>query len=96
MNLVNRDERELAIDLAADRLAYMVLAFGVLAIVAYRGFVLDQASWDLLALVVGTGFVGVGYRLWRRGASWSWALVLGITVAVAAFVAAALVFVGAR
>lgn len=35
-HLVPRDEREQGIDHAADRLAYLVLSFGLLAIVAYR------------------------------------------------------------
>ena len=98
MNVISRDEREMSIDRAADRLAYLVLAFGVLAIVAYRGIVLDQASWDLLLLllVVATGFVGLGYRVWKRAASVSWLLVLGITAVVAALVAVVLVLSGAR
>jgi hypothetical protein len=96
MNVITRDEREMSIDRAADRLAYLVLAFGVLAIVAYRGLVLDEASWDLLLLVVATGFVGLAYRIWKRAASVSWTLVLGITAAAAALVAVVLVSSGAR
>jgi hypothetical protein len=96
MKAIDRDERELAIDLAADRLAYLVLAFGVLAIVAYRGLVLDQASRELLALVIGTGFVGLAYRMWKRSASLRWALVIAGTAAVAALVAVVLVLVGVR
>jgi hypothetical protein len=96
MKAIDRDERELAIDLAADRLAYLVLAFGVLVVVAYRGLVLDQASWELLALVIGTGFVGLAYRMWKRAASFRWALVLAGTAAVAAFAAVVLVLIGVR
>ena len=96
MKVSTRDEREISIDHAADRLAYLVLAFGVLAIVAYRGLVLDEASWDLLLLVVTTGFVGLGYRIWRRAASVSWGFVVAGTAGVAALVAAVLVLIGAR
>ena len=52
-HLVPRDEREQGIDRAADRLAYLVLSFGLLAIVAYRSVVDGAASWDLLGLTWG-------------------------------------------
>ena len=96
MNVITRDEREISIDRAADRLAYLVLAFGVLVIVAYRGIVLDEASWDLLLLVVATGFVGLGYRMWKGAASVGWGLALAITAGVATLVAVVLVSIGAR
>ena len=96
MNVITRDERETSIDRAADRLAYLVLAFGVLAIVAYRGLVLDEDSWDLLLLVVATGFVGLAYRISKRAASVTWTLVLAITAVAAALVAVVLVSSGAR
>jgi len=47
-----RDERTVAVENASYRLAYVVISFGVLLSVIYRGFVLNQSSWDLLALVV--------------------------------------------
>jgi hypothetical protein len=42
-----RDEREARIDLAADRLAYLVVSYGLLLAVAYRSFVHADAwfSW---------------------------------------------------
>lgn len=63
--LGTRDERESAIDNAADRLSYLVLAYGILVIVGLRGLN-GEASWDLLALVVLAGAAGLVYRL-RRG-----------------------------
>ena len=46
------DEREVSIDRAADRLAYVVLSFGLLMVIAYRSFVEGVGSWELLGLVV--------------------------------------------
>lgn len=57
------DEREIAIDRAADRIGYIVLAFGILLDVAYRSFARAEAGWDLLGLVVLSGIVSLGYRL---------------------------------
>jgi hypothetical protein len=90
--LMPRDERETSVDQAADRLAYLVLSFGLLAIVAYRGIVERETSWDLLALVVLGGLVGTAYRLRQRVVSRRWELVLVGTVAVALAVAAIVAF----
>ncbi len=68
-SLVPRDERELSVDLAADRLSYLVLAFGLLGIVAWRSFANDEAPWDLLTLVIVSGIAGTLYRVWRGAVS---------------------------
>jgi hypothetical protein len=86
--LLVRDEREVNVDQAADRLSYLVLSFGLLAIVAYRSFAHGEAPWDLLGLVVLGGLVGSAYRIRRRAISGRWALLLGVTAAVALALAA--------
>lgn len=84
-----RDERELAVDLAADRLGYLVLSFGVLALAAYRSLAHGEVTWDLLALVVLGGAAGAVVRINRGVATWTWgraaigAAALGLVVAVA-------------
>jgi uncharacterized membrane protein len=94
-NLVLRDERESGVDLAADRVAYLVLSFGLLAIVAYRGFADGAASWDLLALVVLGGLVGTLYRLVQRALTREWAIV-GVATAVFALLVAAIIAFATR
>jgi len=91
-HLVRRDERESSVDHAADRLAYLVLSFGLLAIVAYRSFADGAASWDLLGLVVLGGLVGTLYRLSQRAVSREWMIVAVGTAAVALVVAAIVAF----
>jgi hypothetical protein len=86
-SLLARDEREAAVDDAADRLAYLVLSYGLLLIVAYRAFVDGQPSWELLALVVAGGVVGGAYRISRRTATREALIVVGITILAAAIVA---------
>ena len=54
---VIRDERSLAVENSSYRWAYFLLAFGLLVIVAYRGFVGHESNWDLLALVIMSGVV---------------------------------------
>jgi hypothetical protein len=87
-----RDEREDSVDQAADRLAYMVLSFGLLAIVAYRSFADHAASWDLLGLVVLGGLIGTLYRFQRRAVSRQWTVVAAGTAGVALVVAAIVAF----
>jgi hypothetical protein len=87
-----RDEREISVDQAADRLAYLVLSFGLLAIVAYRSFANGEASWDLLGLVVVGGLVGTAYRIQKRAVSRRWGLLLVLTVAVGLALAVVVTF----
>jgi hypothetical protein len=85
--LVPRDERELSVDLAADRLSYLVVSFGLLGIVAWRSFAKDEAPWDLLTLVIVSGISGTLYRVWRGAASSRWLVVGFVAVAIALVVA---------
>jgi hypothetical protein len=90
---LSRDERELGVDQAADRLSYLVLAFGLLIAVAYRGFANDESAWDLLGLVVLSGLVGVAYRARERVVSRRWMAAMIVTGAIALAVAAIVVVV---
>ena len=82
------DEREAVVRASADRLAYVVLSFGVLAIVAWRAIATGASSLDLLALVVASGAVSLLYQA-RHGAVSHRTMVLGaFALAVGGFVAA--------
>ena len=88
--LLVRDEREAGVDLAANRLAGIVLSFGILAIVAWRAFTQDEASWDLLGLLVLSGVVATGYRVTRRASSRRLVSVMAIAAAIGAVTAVVL------
>jgi hypothetical protein len=87
--LLARDERQVTVDRAGDRLAYIVVSFGALVIAAYRSFVEGQATWDLLALVLVGGLVAWTYRAANRVVDRPSTILLGITVLIAAAVAIA-------
>jgi hypothetical protein len=80
---IARDERTLAIENASYRLAYIVLTYGLLAAVAYRAFFLEQASWDLMGLVIAAGAITVGYQAFHRVLSRQ-AMLIGVVAAVVA------------
>jgi hypothetical protein len=94
-NLFVRDEREAAVEQGGDRLAYLVVSYGLLLVVAYRSLVERQASWDLLGLVVLGGIVSMGYRMTRRALSRNALALVGLTIAVC-IVVGALVALGVR
>jgi hypothetical protein len=59
-----------------------------LLVVAWRGLVYGAAPFELLALVVLGGVVGVVYRVWNRAMTRDSATVIGLTVLTALLVAA--------
>lgn len=86
-NRFPRDEREVAIDRAGDRLAYLVISYGLLGVVAWRSFVDGAATVELLALVILSGAVGAAYRARHRAFTRDSAIVLGVTILGALVVA---------
>ena len=53
---IESDERTVAVENSSYRIGFQIMVYGVLAAVAWRGLLLQQAAWDLLALVViGSG-----------------------------------------
>ena len=89
---VVRDERTVNVENSSYRWAYLLLSFGLLVIVAYRGLVWRESSWDLLALVVLGGFLTTVYQGAYRVFSGRWVLVAITTGLVAAAIAAAIAF----
>lgn len=86
-----RDERTDFVENTSYRWAYHLLSYGVLASVAYRSFVRDETSWDLLALVIAGGAVATLYQGTHRVLSWRWAILTWAGIALAFVIAASLV-----
>lgn len=87
------DERTLAVENASFRWTYLFLSFGLLAVVAYRGFALHEQSWDLLALVVLGGVLSAAYQGYHRVLSRQWAVACLLSVLSAAVLAGLVVWV---
>ena len=85
-----RDERAIAVENASYRWGYLLLAFGLLAIVAFRGLVLQETNWDLLALVIVSGFATTVYQGAQQVLSRRWLLITLATALLAAVIAAAI------
>ena len=85
---IDRDERTVAVENASYRWAYLFLSFGLLALVAYRGFVHHENSWDLTALVVLGGFLTAAYQWFHKVLTAQWAATCLLTILLAGALAA--------
>jgi hypothetical protein len=90
---VHRDERTVSVENQSYRWAYFVLSYGLLASVAYRGFVLDEQSWDLIGLVIVAGAIATLYQGKESVLNRRWLLLSALAAAVALILAVALVAV---
>jgi hypothetical protein len=88
---VVRDERTVAVEHASYRWAYLVLSYGLLLSVMYRSFVLHEASWDLLLLVVVGGAVSALYQGSYRVLTRGWLILSAAAAAIAFAIGAAIV-----
>jgi hypothetical protein len=82
-----RDERTSAVENSSYRWGYLLLSCGLLVAVAYRSFIWQQSSWDLLALVVLGGVVTTLYQWTHRILTRYWITVTIIAVLLATVVA---------
>lgn len=90
---VERDERTTAVENAGYRWAYLFLSFGLLLIVAVRGSMYGEASWDLMALVVLGGGVHFAFRTFHGALYKSLALRVAVAIIAAVLLAVLLVLV---
>jgi hypothetical protein len=88
---VERDERTVAVENASYRVAYLVVSFGLLLSVAYRSFVREETSWDLLGLVVLGGLVATLYQGSARVLNRRWTVLSVAAIVLAVLLAAVMV-----
>jgi hypothetical protein len=91
---VVRDERTVVVEDASYRLAYGFITFALLLDVMYRSLVRQEASWDLLALVIVGGVVSTLYQ-WKQKTLTGRSFKMAAVVFVVAGVVAALVAIAA-
>jgi hypothetical protein len=72
-NEVQRDERTTVVENASFSLAYKFVGFALLLDVAYRSFAKGDAAWDLLAIVIISGFLTTAYQIRNRIVNKGWA-----------------------
>ena len=86
--IVERDERTLAVENASYRWAYMLLTYALFIDVMYRGIVRGEAAWDLLALVILGGLFCAVYQAKRKTLTHGWVRKVVLVACFAAAIAA--------
>jgi hypothetical protein len=87
--IVQRDERTVAVENASYRWACTFVSFALLIDVMYRGAVRNEAAWDLMALAIVPGILSSMYQARQKTlAGWTAVLLVCFAVVVAAVIAA--------
>ena len=86
--VVERDERTVAVENASYRWAYGVLTYALLMDVMYRGLVRHEAAWDLMALVIVGGAICTAYQARQKILAHGWVMKAVLGAVIAAVVAA--------
>lgn len=70
--MVEKDERTTFIENISYKFGYLFITFALLFDVAYRSLKLNEAPWDLLALIITSGLVTLLHQYKHKilGKSW--------------------------
>jgi hypothetical protein len=88
--VVERDERTVAVENASYRWAYLLLCYALLMDVIYRSLVRHEAAWDLLALVIVGGVVCTVYQARQKVLAHGWVMKAVLVACLAGVIAAVL------
>ena len=83
---VERDERTITVEKASYSIAYIFMGFALLLDVTYRSFILKQASFDLLAIVVISGLIATAYQALYKILNKSLIRIIILAVSISLFV----------
>ena len=88
--VVERDERTVAVENASYRWAYGVLTYALLVDVMYRGLVRHEAAWDLMALVIVGGVACSAYQARQKRLAHGWVMKVVLVACIAGVIAVVL------
>jgi cell division protein FtsW (lipid II flippase) len=88
-----RDERTTSVENASYRWGYMIVTYGLLLLVAIRGFLFQQSNWDLMALVIVSSLVTTAYQGAHHLFTRRWIYLFGATILISGVVAVLVVLV---
>lgn len=91
--IVEKDERTNFIENTSYKYGYIFIAFALLLDVAYRSFKLNEASWDLLGIVIISGFVISIYQYKQTILGKTWLKTFILTLIIAFVIAIVMVII---
>jgi hypothetical protein len=86
--MVEKDERTSFIENVSYSYGYKFIAYALLIDVAYRSYKFNEAPWDLLAIVISSGFIMTIYQYKQKILGKMWLKLTLLTVIIAAVAAA--------
>ena len=86
-----QDERTLAIRNKSFRIAYALLAYGLLADILARAFIRHEVNWDLVVLVLAAGLFAKSYQVANKAVVPRQALLFGAVFLITAVTVSALI-----
>lgn len=87
-NLVEKDERTAFVENISYKFGYRFITFALLFDIIYRSLRLNDACWDLLGLIIVSGFVVSFYQYRQKILGKAWFKTFLITFVSAAVIAA--------
>ncbi|SNT27841.1 hypothetical protein SAMN05446037_10717 [Anaerovirgula multivorans] len=84
---VERDERTVIVEKSGFYYAYLFMGFALLINIAYKGFIMGESAFDLLAILVLSGFVSVIYQAKHKTLSRTWFKNIIMTFLIAVVIA---------
>lgn len=91
--IVEKDERTKFIENISYKYGYIFITFALLIDVAYRSFKLNEAPWDLLGIVIISGFVISIYQYKQTILGKTWLKTFILTLIIAFVIAIVMVII---
>ncbi|HWQ72846.1 MAG TPA: hypothetical protein VN370_11050 [Desulfitobacteriaceae bacterium] len=91
--MVEKDERTIFVENISYKFGYIFLAFALLLDVAYRSLILNEAPWDLLALIIISGLVMSIYQFQQKILGKTWLKTFLYVFVIAVIFAIIMVFI---
>jgi len=79
-----RDERYYAVENASYKIGFMILTYGLFAVIIFRSFVFHESNWDLFALIIVASLAATIYQGVHKVLPYSWKKLILYMLAVAA------------
>lgn len=91
--MIIKDERTTFIENISYKFGYNFIAFALLLDVVYRALRFNEASWDLLAIVIISGLVMTIYQYRKKILGKTWLKATAITFVITFIIAFIIAFV---
>ncbi len=82
-----RDERYYAVENASYKIGFLILTYGLFALILYRSLFRHEANWDLFALIIIASMAATIYQGVHKVLPFSWKKLILYMVGVAVLAA---------